>query len=101
MAWKSIFLGPGGYRAGWRFLLFFAMFFGLTLAFQELLAYLVRLWKLTVPPWPNPDVLIAQDGAVLVAVLAATWIMARLEGRSLRDYGIPGRDSFSRPFWAG
>jgi membrane protease YdiL (CAAX protease family) len=101
MAWKSIFRGPGGYRAGWRFLMFFAIFFGLTLAFQELLAYFVRHWKMSVPQWPNPTVLIAQDGTVLIAVLAATWIMARLEGGRLREYGIPGRDSFSRPFWAG
>ena len=101
MAWKSIFRGPGGYRAGWRFLMFFALFFGLMLAIQGLLAYIVRLWNLTIPSWLSPTALIAQDGALLIAVLAATWIMGRLEGRRLRDYGIPGRDSFSQPFWAG
>jgi membrane protease YdiL (CAAX protease family) len=81
--------------------MFFAIFFGLTLALQWLLAYLVRLWKLAVPEGLSPTGFIAQDGAVLIAVLSATWIMARLEGRRLRDYGIPGRDSFSRHFWVG
>jgi CAAX protease family protein len=101
MAWKSIFRGPDGYRAGWRFLLFWAILFGLQAAFQAVLVYMVQRGNVTVPPWPNATVLIVQDGISLIAVLAATKIMARLERRRLRDYGIPGRDSFSRPFWVG
>jgi membrane protease YdiL (CAAX protease family) len=101
MAWKSIFRGPDGYRAGWRFLLFWAILFGLQAAFQAVLVYMVQRGNVTVPPWPNATVLIVQDGISLIAVLAATLIMARLERRRLRDYGIPGRDSFSRPFWIG
>jgi CAAX protease family protein len=101
MAWKSIFRGPDGYRAGWRFLLFWVILFGLQAAFQAVLVYMVQRGNVTVPPWPNATVLIVQDGISLIAVLAATLIMARLERRRLRDYGIPGRDSFSRPFWIG
>lgn len=101
MAWKNIFRGFNGYRAGWRFLLFLAILFGVQSALQELLDYIVGHWRVAVPPWPDPTVLIVQDGTALIAVLAATLILARLEHRRLRDYGIPGRDSFSRPFWAG
>jgi membrane protease YdiL (CAAX protease family) len=101
MAWKSIFRGPNGYRAGWRFLLFAVIFIAIQLLFDALLDYAVRLLNVTVPPWLNAKAVLVQDAFSLLAVLLATLIMARLERRRLRDYGIPGRDSFSRPFWIG
>jgi hypothetical protein len=101
MAWKNIFRGPSGYRAGWRFLLFAIIFIVLQSLFQGILEYLVHQSKLAIPPWPNAKVLIAQDAIALLAVLLATLILARLERRRLREYGIPGRNSFSSPFWMG
>lgn len=101
MAWKSIFRGPNGYRAGWRFLLFSIIFLVLQSVFSEALFYLVERAKVNVPPWPNAKVLLAQDAVSLLAVVLTTLIMARLERRRLRDYGIPGRNSFTRPFWIG
>ena len=101
MAWKSIFRGPNGYRAGWRFLLFAMIFFVLQSVFSEVLGYLVERAKVNVPRWPNAKVLIAQDAVSLLAIVLATLILARLERRRLGDYGIPGRNSFTRPFWMG
>lgn len=101
MAWKSIFRGPDGYRAGWRFLLFAVIFLVLQSVFDEIVVYAVDHARITIPPWPNARVLIAQDATSLLAVVLATLIMARMERRRLRDYGIPGRNSFSRPFWIG
>jgi len=101
MAWKSIFRGPDGYRAGWRFLLFAVIFFVLQSLFQEVLVYAVEHARIAIPPWPNAKVLIAQDAVSLLAVVLATLIMARLERRRLRDYGIPSRNNFSRLFWTG
>jgi uncharacterized protein len=34
-------------------------------------------------------------------VLLATWIMSRIEKRSLDDYGIPPRQAFGQRFWEG
>lgn len=101
MAWKSIFRGPNGYRAGWRFLLFTVIFIVLQSLFDAGLDYAMRRLNVAVPPWLNAKMVLVQDAFSLLAVLLATLIMARLERRRLRDYGIPARDSFSRPFWIG
>jgi len=101
MAWKSIFRGPNGYRAGWRFLLFAIIFVPLMLLIDAGLDYAVRRLTGAGPRWPNAQLVLVQDVFYILAVLVATLIMARLERRRLRDYGIPGHDSFSRPFWIG
>jgi membrane protease YdiL (CAAX protease family) len=101
MKLKAIFRGEAGYRAGWRFLLFAAIFFVLQSVFSEIVDLVVERWRLAIPAWPNAKVLIVQDLIALIAVLAATLIMATLERRRLSDYGIPGWNSFSRPFWSG
>jgi hypothetical protein len=46
-------------------------------------------------------VFLVQDAITLIAVLAATWIMARWERRKLTDYGLPGKNAFGRRFWEG
>lgn len=40
-------------------------------------------------------------GSFAVAVLLASWIMAKIEGRSLADYGLPWRRAFCKQFWQG
>ena len=101
MTLQSIFRGPRGFRAGWRFLLFC----GLLVAFQMIanlaLDVAVTRSHIAVPPWPNAVVFIVQDSVTLLAALAATFIMARLERRRLVVYYIPGRDCFGREFWIG
>lgn len=101
MKLKDIFRSQAGYRAGWRFLLFALIFLGLQLILSEIVDLVVERWRLAIPAWPNAKVFIIQDLVALLAVLAATLTMAKLERRRLRDYGIPGRNSFSRPFWSG
>lgn len=101
MKLKAIFRGEKEYRAGWRFLLFSLIFLVLQSVLSEIVDLVVERWRIAIPAWPNAKVLLVQDIVALIAVLAATVIMARLERRRLRDYGIPGRNSFSRPFWHG
>ncbi|MBZ5525538.1 MAG: CPBP family intramembrane metalloprotease [Acidobacteriia bacterium] len=102
MTLESVFRGPNGYRAGWRFLLFCVIFFAFQFMLVDLLLqFIVARAHLPVPAWPNAVVLIAQDGFTLIAVLGATLIMAKLERRRLGDYYIPGGDCFGREFWVG
>jgi hypothetical protein len=35
------------------------------------------------------------------AFLLATWVMAKIEARTIGDYGLPGRKIFGRQFWKG
>lgn len=36
-----------------------------------------------------------------VLILLASWIMAKIEARTIADYGLPWRQMFGRQFWTG
>jgi membrane protease YdiL (CAAX protease family) len=93
----KIFIGPHGPRAGWRLLVFFAIF---------ILCYFLELLILSrTSDWPvllqlqkqgplRPSVALASEVMLVIALLAAAWAMARLERRRFTDYGLarlPGR----------
>lgn len=48
---------------------------------------------------PMVDVLLLDT--LLLPLLVATWIMARIERRTFADYGLPWRRAFGRRFWQG
>lgn len=89
-------------RAGWRLLLWIVMTLALRFALQ---VPLVAILRATRDPLPGDTLravgFIFADGTALIATLLSTWIMARVEGRKFRDYGIPCRDAFDRQFWGG
>jgi len=99
---KDIFVGPTmGLRSGWRLAIFLAITIALQAVFNEILDLIVRSRGIVVPDDLNPVVFLVQDSVTLVAVLLATWIMARWERRKLTDYVLPGRNAFGRRFWEG
>jgi len=88
------FYGPSELRAGWRLCIFLAIVVALINANN----LLVR------------RVLHDADGATLFLVrevtdflifLLASWIMSRMERRTIADYGLPWRASFRVQFWQG
>lgn len=65
----------------------------------------LRLWDLVLAhmhlePYSAPGMLI---GIALptAALVLPSWIMAKFEGRSLADYGLPWRRAFCRQYWQG
>jgi membrane protease YdiL (CAAX protease family) len=95
-----IFLGDQGLRAGWSALLFLAVVAMLGTAAASL-AHLLLRGRFSghlggaVSPWA----MLAGEVAQVAVVLLATWIMARIEGRSLVAYGYAGRARLSRFLW--
>jgi membrane protease YdiL (CAAX protease family) len=96
---REIFLNRRGLRAGWRLVIFVAIFAGLSFAAD---------WAITKFLHPqqrgflDPISFIESEALSLVLVLIATRIMARIERRSLQEYGIPARrDAFGGDFWIG
>jgi membrane protease YdiL (CAAX protease family) len=93
----NLFLNPQGIRAGWRLLIFLAIFFALWAASIFALGVLLR---------PTPDVFspsfqfFGELGSFLAAFLAA-WIMSGIENRSMDAYGLPARNLFGKLFWQG
>lgn len=96
--WRNTFVGPNGPRAGWRLLIFGAIFSPLFNAASAIVDSMNR--RLKADPDSPLGALILM-GTFAVAVLLASWIMAKIEGRSLADYGLPWRRAFCGQFWQG
>ena len=97
-----IFFNDVELRAGWRLLIFYSVLTALTFGITFTIRFLLRLG-----PQQNlrldfsPGLFIAFDGANLVLLLAAAAVMARLESRKLRYYGLPLQAALRGNFWLG
>jgi len=87
----ELFLGKTGLRAGWS-----ALFFVLVLALAT--ALLIRLFpKLyDIPQVVTPGPALLRNAIVSLLVLSGTWLMARMERRSMWSYGLVGSRSIPR-----
>jgi membrane protease YdiL (CAAX protease family) len=95
---RIVFYGPHGLRAGWSLAIF--------LAVNAILAYGAGRAFLAVHPVPphpawTSGLMIAFELVMLIPALAATLLLARIEGRSLATYGFPLRQAFGPRFWEG
>ena len=97
----SIFIGPDGARAGWRFLLFVL---GIELAEfylrEPLLSLLSRRSGVNLNELSAPALFI-EELVGLVSVLLVTGIAALLEQRRVDGYGLPVAHAFGKLFWKG
>jgi uncharacterized protein len=91
----GVFVGPDGLRAGWRLLLYAAMARTLYLLLGIPLYYAQQLGARGL--WLE---LMSELGLVGVAA-APAFVMARVEGRPLGNYGLPWRSAFGKLFWVG
>jgi len=87
---RTIFLNPRGLRAGWRLAIFVALFAALvrvllaaTLPFQQALG--------NPSPGSSPGSMLLSQVAAFLAVAITSWIMSRIEHRSMDEYGLPLR----------
>jgi membrane protease YdiL (CAAX protease family) len=84
---QDILVGADGLRAGWSLLLF-VFFFEV---FKRFLYSLVLPHLLAVPPGTaalNAGRMIPLEASALACVLAATWVLSRMEERKVVDYGL-------------
>jgi membrane protease YdiL (CAAX protease family) len=94
------FHGPNGLRAGWRLLVFLAIL-SAAFAAAALVARLTAHRRMALRDGMTPEAMILGEGFSFFFVLLASWIMARIEGRSIADYGLPPSRAFGIHFWAG
>ncbi|HEY6331758.1 MAG TPA: CPBP family intramembrane glutamic endopeptidase [Blastocatellia bacterium] len=98
---REIFFGPRELRAGWRLLIFLATLIGCFII-------VVLLARLLLPPPPSTvqPLAVTATGlglglALFLAVLAAAFVMSRIEKRPMKAYGMPLRSAFQAKFWVG
>jgi len=96
----SIFIGPGGLRAGWRFLLFVL---GIELTefylLGPLLSLISRRSGANLDELSAPALLIEE--LVGFVVLLVTGVAALFERRRVDGYGLPVAQAFGKLFWKG
>jgi membrane protease YdiL (CAAX protease family) len=89
-----VFYGPLELRAGWRLLIYAAL---LTTFFDAGNRAVHRL----LPGADDTALEIIRQVMGVLVYLAASGIMAGIEGRTIADYGLPWRQLFGARFWQG
>jgi uncharacterized protein len=89
-----VFYGPRELRAGWRLLLFV----GIVAALIPLGNLLARA---IIGDVGGLTLQFAKKTVNITVFIAASWIMGKLERRTLSDYGLPWRQTFRARFWQG
>jgi membrane protease YdiL (CAAX protease family) len=91
---STLFFGPDGLRPGWGFAFYVAMFYPLQRLAVELASardFGSRgLWSMMIEELLN-----------FIAALIPAIILARVESRPWKVYGLPGKQAFGRLFWIG
>lgn len=91
---RWLFYGRSELRAGWRLLIFVAilavLFAGKGLIDRRMTNVIDKdTWSFI------------GEGIVFLIFLLASWTMAKIEGRKVADYGLPGSRAFRSHFWQG
>jgi uncharacterized protein len=91
---RTVFLGPDGLRPGWGFAFYVAMFYPLQ--------FVATRWIGTLELGANGlwSMMLEEFGVFAAAVLPSI-VLARVERRAWRAYGLPGRKAFGKLFWVG
>lgn len=98
-----IFIGPSGIRAGWRILIFVALWYAILRALTFVAVHTPGLREYVIAnsgPVGTPWGQLLGVVTPLVTILAAL-IMTRIEKRSFSDYGLPLSEAFGKRFWQG
>lgn len=91
---RTLFLGPDGLRPGWGFAFYVLVFY----AAQKLAVELA--WARDLGASGLWSGLLEEFGNVLAALIPAV-VLARIEGRPWRVYGLPPKEFLGRRFWVG
>jgi len=100
----NIFVGPHGIRAGWRLLIFLAIFLALAFGVQFILFHIpvVRAYQQAQPKGVITAAgQILGEGLSVLFLITSAFIMTKIEKRSFADYGWPPREAFGKRFWQG
>ena len=89
-----VLYGPSELRAGWRLLIFLAIVIALITANNAMVRLLLH-------GRDNATLFLVRETMDFLIFLFASWIMGRIEGRTIADYGLPWRRMFRVQFWQG
>ena len=91
---RRIFYGSSELRAGWRLLIFLGIVSALIKANNLLVGRLLLGVDTTA-------LFLENEVMDFLIFLLGSWIMGRIEHRTIGDYGLPSRQTFRTQFWQG
>jgi uncharacterized protein len=91
---RRVFYGPSELRVGWRLFIFLAIVIALINATNVTVGRLLHRADRT-------TLFLIFLVINFLIFLFASWIMGRIEGRTIADYGLPWRGMFGGQFWQG
>ncbi|HXH67763.1 MAG TPA: type II CAAX endopeptidase family protein [Candidatus Limnocylindrales bacterium] len=86
--------GPSELRAGWRLLIFVGIVAALIYTTNFVIGRLL-------PGADRVTLFLVFEVINFLIFLFASWVMGRIEGRTIADYGLPWRRMFRAQFWQG
>lgn len=92
-----VFLNKKGLRAGWRLLIYAAIFLALLLAS----AFVLGLFLHPARGVFSATAQFSAEFSSFLAAFLAAWVMSRIEQCPLGGYGLPGQGAFGKEFWVG
>ncbi|MFY9801694.1 MAG: CPBP family intramembrane glutamic endopeptidase [Candidatus Acidiferrales bacterium] len=97
---ENIFKGPNGIRAGWRLLIFIALFMAMIRG-VDLIPAVHAFTHAQDRQTMTPASLIVLEGVSVLCLLVAAFVMSRIEKRTFADYYLPPNRAFGKRFWQG
>jgi len=94
---RRVFIGQNGLRSGWRLLIYLAIVAAVLGAIAKFLKVGNSAGRTSLSPIETGG----GAAALFLISLLAAWIMSRIEGRSLGQYGLPWVQAFHKDFWVG
>jgi membrane protease YdiL (CAAX protease family) len=96
----ALIIGPKGLRAGWRLLIFLLMLVAMgAVARAIIIRYLIPAGfsaeKFT------PLKVAVPDAFFVFIVTMAAWVMSKIEGRKIGQYGLPAKQGLVKHLWLG
>ena len=85
---RAVIMGPKGLRAGWRLLIFLLMLVAMgAVARAIIIRFLIPAGF--APEKFTPSSVAVQDAFFIFIVAVAAWVMSKIEGRKIGQYGLP------------
>src|ERR1700723_4154440 len=96
---KRFFIGPNGLRAGWRLLIFMAIVVAMSRGARMIIT---RFFPAALDPTQlTPMRIIAPDLLFCFILAVAAWVMSKIEGRRMDQYGLPRSEALGKNFRVG
>src|SRR5580704_6863248 len=96
----AVIIGPRGLRSGWRLLIFLLMLVAMGAAARAIIIrFLIPAGF--APEKLTPSSVAVQDVFFVPIVALAAWVMSKIEGRKIGQYGLPAKPGLIKHLWLG